>query len=79
MVNYLVSRVAVHSSLLTSIVFIPVRSVTVADPPRISIDDTMIFVARLSNGIRHLSGKVPVIHTQRKEKLNVLEFPTVLQ
>lgn len=28
-------------------VLMPVRSVTVADPPKISIDDTMIFVASL--------------------------------
>lgn len=31
----------------TAIVLIPVKSVTVAEPPRISIDDTMIFVASL--------------------------------
>lgn len=31
----------------TAIVLIPVRSVTVAEPPRISIDDTIIFVASL--------------------------------
>ena len=30
-----------------AMVFIPVRSVTVADPPKISIDETMIFVASL--------------------------------
>jgi hypothetical protein len=28
-------------------VCIPVKSVTVADPPRISMDETMMFVARL--------------------------------
>ena len=29
-------------------VFIPVRSVMVAEPPRMSMDDTIILVARLS-------------------------------
>ena len=31
----------------TAMVFIPVNDVTVADPPRISIDETMILVASL--------------------------------
>jgi len=30
-----------------AIVFIPERSVTVAEPPRISMEETMIFVANL--------------------------------
>jgi hypothetical protein len=33
---------------LTAMVFMPVKLVTVAEPPRISIDDTIILVARLS-------------------------------
>lgn len=33
-------------------VFIPVRLVTVADPPRINMDETMIFVANLSSWLK---------------------------
>ena len=32
-------------------VLMPVRSVTVADPPRINMDDTMMFVARLRRNL----------------------------
>ena len=32
---------------LTAIVLMPVKSVTVADPPRISMEETIIFVASL--------------------------------
>jgi hypothetical protein len=35
-------------------VFIPERSVTVAEPPRISMDETIIFVARLNNNNKRL-------------------------
>ena len=41
----------------TAIVFIPVKSVTVADPPRISMDDTMMFVARLALLIARRDGR----------------------
>lgn len=34
-------------TVLTAIVFMPVKSVTVAEPPRINIEDTMMFVAKL--------------------------------
>jgi len=34
-------------SLHTAIVLIPVKSVTVAEPPRINIELTIMFVARL--------------------------------
>ena len=34
---------------LTAIVFMPVRAVTVAEPPRMSMDDTIMFVARPKN------------------------------
>ena len=37
-----------HCCPLTAIVLIPVKSVTVAEPPRISIDDTIILVANLT-------------------------------
>ena len=37
--------------ILTAIVFMPVKLVTVADPPRMSMDETMTFVARLANPI----------------------------
>ena len=36
-------------TILTAIVFIPVSAVTVAEPPRISIEETMMFVARPKN------------------------------
>jgi len=32
-----------------AIVFIPVRSVTVAEPPKMSMEETMMFVAKLKN------------------------------
>lgn len=40
---------------LTAIVFMPVKSVTVADPPRISIEETMMFVAKLGATVRQSS------------------------
>ena len=33
--------------MLTAMVFIPVKDVTVAEPPRISIEETIMFVASL--------------------------------
>lgn len=36
----------------TAIVFMPVKLATVADPPRISIDDTIMLVARLRDNQR---------------------------
>jgi hypothetical protein len=37
---------------LTAIVLMPVKSVTVADPPRISIEETIMFVASLIFGVK---------------------------
>ena len=41
-----------------AMVFIPVKSVTVALPPRMSIDETMMFVANPKN-MKTLCAKVP--------------------
>jgi hypothetical protein len=46
-------------NVLTAIVFIPVKLVTVAEPPRISMDETMMFVARL-----------PVVTIEEEERMH---------
>ena len=50
----------------TAIVCIPVRDVTVADPPRISMEDTMMLVANLrDSSVNENTLNVKLIHTQR--------------
>lgn len=46
------NRVYAH----TAMVFIPVRLVTVALPPRMSMEDTMTFVASLHSNQKRLGG-----------------------
>jgi len=58
-----------RNMFLTAIVFMPVKSVTVADPPRINIELTMIFVANLKANLnRNARELFPRNHSPEKHE-----------